>query len=58
MDAHRSVYTQCGATSGVVATVIVELKRIKELKTQAREINEKRRKESHPIDGEKLIFLE
>ena len=44
MDTHRSVYTQCGSASGVMATVIVELKRTKELKTQAQEINTKRRK--------------
>ena len=53
MDTHRSVYTQCRATSGVVATVIVELKRIKELKTQAREINEKRRKKPIRKEGMK-----
>ena len=53
MDTHRSVYTQCGATSSVVATVIVQLKRIEELKTQAREINEKRRKKPIRKEGMK-----
>ena len=54
MDTHRSVYTQCGALSGVVASVIVELTRIKELKTQAREINTKRRKKPIRKKGMKV----
>ena len=35
-DTYRSVYTQCGETSGLVASVIIEYKPLKELTARAR----------------------
>ena len=43
-DTHRDVYTQCGEPTKVVAVVTAEFRQLPELKTQAREINEKKRR--------------
>ena len=48
-DTHRSVYTQCGETSGLVASVIVEYKPLKELTARARMgANQDRRQKKKP----------
>ena len=44
-DTHRNVYTQWGATGGVIASVIVEYKKFQEINTHSRTLSSMKRKQ-------------